>query len=224
MAASLLERLLSLLQTMVFQLIGNKIPTNALKHIMDLGFVLFEKVSCKFEVLSTLYLKMYSDIVRKEIALANITDGEHVLVIGSGALPATPVLIAQYSSAQRVISIDNDRYAVREASRYVQTHHLEQKLSIVYADGVNYPVEPFTVIFVLYGVKHPQEILTYLAGAVRDDTRIIFRAITDITGQLTDRSIRLSPLFTIQKKVHTETLGSFDSFLLVKKTSLHPES
>lgn len=215
MSHTLLERKFSILQTLIFKQIGNKLPTNSLKILMDLGFVLIEKVGCKFGAISDLYLKLYHDIVTKEIAMARISSQDRVLVIGSGSLPATPALVAQSTHAH-VVSIDKDSTAVKEATQYVRSHHLEQFLTIHCADGLSYPVEQFTVIVVLYGVKHPAIVLRYLASRINQDTRVILRMITDSHGNLTDKTIDLSQSFQIIDHVHSETLGSFDSFLLRK--------
>lgn len=218
MSNSRLEQLLSTMQTLFFKQIGTKITTNALKSIMDLLFVLFEKIGSKFPVLSDLYLRLYQDIVHKEITLAQITSHDRVLVIGSGALPATPVLIAQNTSAP-THSIDKDCGAVKKAAEFVKNIHLEQILTIECADGLTYPIDQFTVIIVLYGVKHPAKMLRHLSDRINTDTRIIYRTITDSQGRVTDKTLNLSDYFKIKAQVHTETLGSFDSFLLTKKQS-----
>lgn len=216
MSNVLLERLFSTIQTIFFKEIGKKITTNALKNIMDLFFIVFEKVGCKFEVISDIYLHLYKEIVSKEVTMAQISTKDRVLVIGSGSLPATPVLIAQNTQAQTT-SIDKDCNAVKEAAQYVKNHHLEQTLKIECADGATYPLERFTIIVVLYGVKKPAEILRYLGSRINPDTRVIYRTITDSNGAITDKTLNLSAYFHIKDRVHSETLGSFDSFLLSKK-------
>jgi precorrin-6B methylase 2 len=216
MSQSRLKQVFSLLQTIVFKQIGNKIPTNSLKNLMDIAFILFEKIGSKFESISSLYLRLYEDIVLKELSIARLTKDDTVLVIGSGSLPATPVLIAQNTST-KIISIDKDPAAVTAATTYVKNHHLEDKLTIVYADALTYPMERYTVIFVLYGVKHPGEFLTSLALRIHPDTRVIFRTITDAQGKIADKTINLAVHFHVKEHVHTESLGSVDSFLLTKK-------
>ena len=216
MSTSILERLFSTLQKVIFKQIGKKITTNALKNIMDLFFMFFEKVGCKFEVISEIYLKLYQEIVTKEIAMAQISDQDRVLVIGSGSLPVTPAIIAQNTHAQ-TISIDKDCTAVKEAMRYVTAHHLEETLSIQYANGLTYPAGEFTVIVVLYGVKQPTELFRHLADHIDQKTRVIYRTITDTQGRIKDKTLDISLHFFIKNQIHSETLGSFDSFLLMKK-------
>jgi tRNA A58 N-methylase Trm61 len=216
MSTSKLERLFLVLQDLIFKQIGKKIRTNALKTFMDLFFVLFEKVGCKFDIISDIYMRLYQEIVTKEITVAQISAQDHVLVIGSGSLPATPALIAQHTHAQ-TISIDKDWRAVKEATQYVKHHHLEDLLSIQCADGLTYPLEQFSIILVLYGVKKPAEMLHHLANNIDRNTRVLYRTITDSQGKIMDKTIDLSEEYHIKDHIHSETLGSFDSFLLMKK-------
>ena len=216
MSNSNLERVFLFLQRLVFQQIGSKIRTNFLKSIVDSAFILFERIGVKFENVSRIYLKMYQEILSKEIAITGISPHDLVLVIGSGSLPITPVLIAQNTQAQ-TIAIDKDLMAVKDATRYVHSKNLEQILKIEYADGTTYPVEPFSVIFIVYGVKHPAELLQHLASNINKNTRVIYRTITDDQGRILDRTLNLSHYFEIKKQIRTEGIGTIDSFLLMKK-------
>jgi len=216
MSTPILEQLFFFLQNLVFKQIGGKIRTNDLKSIMDFVFILVEKIGCKFEVISEIYLKLYEDIVTKEITLAQISQKDQILVIGSGSLPVTPTLIVRNTHAQTV-SIDIDPHAVKQAIHYVNSQNLEQLLKIEYADGFTYPIEQFNVIIVLYGVKHPAEMLRNLADRIDQNTKVIYRTITDTKGKILDKTLDLSQYFIIKEQVHTETLGSFDSFLIMKK-------
>jgi 2-polyprenyl-3-methyl-5-hydroxy-6-metoxy-1,4-benzoquinol methylase len=216
MPTILLERLLSSLQNLIFHQIGSKIRTNALKGIMDYVFILFEKIGCKFDIVSEIYLKLYREIVAKEIILAQITKDDRVLVIGSGSLPATPILLARDTGAT-VVSIDKDLQAVKEATQYLKSKKLDQMLKVECANGFTYPLERFTVIVVLYGVKQPAEMMRYLASRTNQTTRVVYRTITDAKGQIRDKTLELEQHFIIQKQIHTQSLGSFDSFLLMKK-------
>lgn len=217
MSTSMMERKLSLIQTIVFKHIGKKFPTNTLKGLMDALFVIVEKVGCKFEVVSSLYLKLYQDIVSKELTMVHVSPQDHVLVIGGGSLPATPALIAMNTKAT-VVSIDHDRTAVADATRFVKSHHLGRTLLIEYADGLHFPVERFNVIFILYGVKQPNLLLEYLAEHCHDTTRIVLRAIADAKGMIADRTINISTHFLVRDQTRTDMLGSITSFFLQKKS------
>jgi protein-L-isoaspartate O-methyltransferase len=205
-----------LMQRIVFKRIGGKVQTNTFKGLMDFIFIVIEKIGSKFEAISSLYLELYRDVVTREIALSRLSKNENALVIGSGSLPATPALIAMASGA-KVVSIDKDPSAVKAAIKYVHNHHLERHLTIVNADGLRFPLSSFDVIFVLYGVKQPEEMLAHIASQINEKTRVVLRVITDNRGVLADKTIDVGKLFIIKDRVRTQTLGSFESLLLIKK-------
>lgn len=215
MSSPLLSRSLSLLQQVIFQQIGGTFHTNAMKGVMDRGFVLFEKIGCKFPVLIDLYLDFYRDVVRKEMALAGLSRQDILLIIGSGSLPATPLLAAELTDAS-IVSIDRDRSAVRAATAVIRKRGMEDRVSIVHGDGLTYPADSFTCVYIMYGVRQPQKILSSLPSRTCSSCRFIFRTITDPSGAILDKTLSLDQ-YTVKDKVHTTTLGSFTSFLLEKK-------
>jgi len=213
----LVTRLFSYAQKIVFQEVGNKIPTSAVKPIMDLGFIVFERLGVKFPVVSAIYLQFYEPVVHKEAALADVSAADRVLVIGSGSLPATPVLIARYTHAQ-VVTIDRDPRAVRSGTEYIRRQNLADRLTVVHGEGLTYPVRDFTVIFILYGVKNTQEVLASLPGRITDRCRVVLRLMSDTDHRILD-NLDIATYFTVKDQVHTSALGSFETLLLEKKTA-----
>lgn len=218
MAKRMLEKLFSLVQHIIFRQIGTKVQASSLKKLMDRLFVIFEKIGHKFDIISFNYLKMHDEIVEKEIKMADISSGDHILVIGCGSLPATSVLLAMKTKAI-IVSIDNDHRAIKEASWYIKNHNLENRINLEHADGLSYPLKKFDLIFVLYGVKQQKEILNYLANNMEDKTRVIIRSTTDVCNKILGENTDLSRTFMIKDSVRSESLGSIDSFLLLKKNS-----
>jgi protein-L-isoaspartate O-methyltransferase len=186
------------------------------KGFMDLLFIILEKVGSKFQVVSALYLELYRDIVSKEMTLLHLTKNEKVLVIGSGSLPATPMLIAM-STGARIDLIDKDPAAVATAKQFIRTYHLEHNLTVINANGLQYPLAPYDVIIILYGVKQPEKVLEYIASQVSEKTRVVLRVITDEQSNLTDKTLDVTKYFIIKDRVRSTTLGSFESLLLMKK-------
>jgi len=216
MSRSLTERCFSLIQTIVFKQIGAKIPTNSLKRLMDRLFIIVEKIGNNFSVFSSFYLSMYEELVDQEIAMARLSSEHRILVIGSGALPATAILYAQKTHA-KIITIDRDQQTICQAIRFIQQFQLGDRLIMVHADGFSYPLDNFDVIVVLYGVKRQQGILEHIAQHMNKDTQVIFRTMADTQGKFLDPQLDIAQYFLIKKHVRSEALGSFDSFLLQKK-------
>jgi len=210
------EGFFSLFIYIFYRQIGTKFRTDALKFFWDIFFVVLEKIGLKFDVISSNYIKLYDDIVEKEICMAKISSKDRILVIGCGSLPATTALIAMKTKAE-ITTIDTDLKAAHEASYFFKNLNLERQITVEHADGLKYPISKFDVIFVLYGVQQQKEILTYLAENMQDTTKIIFRTVCDTQGRLSNKSIDVSRLFLVKDHVSSEYLGSVDSLLLLKK-------
>ncbi len=210
------EGFFSLFIYIFYRQIGTKFRTDALKFFWDIFFVVLEKIGFKFDVISSNYIKLYDDIVEKEICMAKISSKDRILVIGCGSLPATTALIAMKTKAE-ITTIDTDLKAAHEASYFFKNLNLERQITVEHADGLKYPISKFDVIFVLYGVQQQKEILNYLAENMQDTTKIIFRTVCDTQGRLSNKSIDVSRLFLVKDHVSSEYLGSVDSLLLLKK-------
>ena len=131
-------------------------------------------------------------------------------------IPSTSVILAEETNTQ-ITALDYDPKAVTKASRYVKKHNLQDKIKIQFGDGAKYPVRDFSVIFVLHGVKNKPLLLKYLSDEVNENTRLIYRASRDMRGKIQDDQIQLSKLFQIKNIVRTNSFGTMDSFLLLKK-------
>lgn len=212
----IIEGFFSLFITICYRQIGTKFRTDALKFFWNIFFVVLEKTGLKFDVISSNYIKLYDDIVEKEICMAKISSKDRILVIGCGSLPATTALIAMKTKAE-ITTIDIDRRAVHEASYFLKNLNLERQITVEHADGLTYPINKFNVIFVLYGVQHQKEILNYLAENMQDTTKIIFRTVCDTQGRLSNKSLDVSRLFLVKDNVSSEYLGSVNSLFLLKK-------
>lgn len=212
-----MTRLFSFAQFIVFRQVGNKVPTNSLKRIMDLGFIVFERLGVKFQVVSTVYLRFYQNVVQQEATLARVTPQDRVLVIGSGSLPATPILIAQYTGAT-VVTIDRDKKAVKSSTQYIKHLAIANRLAIDYGEGLTYPAKDYTVVFIMYGVKNTQAVLASLPARISDTCRVVLRLMCDNDGKILD-NLDFSRYFDVKNRVHTTALGSFETLLLEKKHS-----
>lgn len=210
------EKIFHSAQQIIFEKIGDKLRPEALKNLLAFLFVIFEKIASNFEIISRNYIEIYHDVVKEEIKLANIFPNDKVLVIGCGSIPSTSVILAEETNTQ-ITALDYDPKAVTKASRYVKKHNLQDKIKIQFGDGAKYPVRDFSVIFVLYGVKNKPQLLKYLSDEVNENTRLIYRTSRDMRGKIQDDQIQLSKLFQIKNIVRTNSFGTMDSFLLLKK-------
>jgi len=217
MSKRLVEKMFSKIGRIIFEEIGPKLQTGMLKIFMDELFVVFEKTAHNFDIIAYNYLRLYEEIVEKELEMSCVSPDDLVLVIGCGSLPSTSAQIAMKTDAV-VVAIDNDKKAVEDAKKFLARLNLENSMTLENVDGRCYPVEKFDVIFVLYGVKQQKEVLTYLSDKIKDNARVVFRTTPDQQGRIRGEQVDLSNLFVVKNCIRNTSLGPLDSFLLCKKT------
>jgi precorrin-6B methylase 2 len=218
MITSLIEKLFSFIHIILFKIIGQKMQPDLLKNFVDRSFRFFEKIVCRFYFLANFYLNLYQKLIENELKILKINEKDTVLVIGSGSLPATSILVAMKTGAS-VESIDFDKRAVIESKRYIDFFNLKNKLNIVHADGTTYPVKKFDVIIIVYGIRNEKEVLRHIARNMSNTTRVVFR--TTVNAYLSKKNYKfdIANLFEIKKYIRTNSLGQVDSILLYRKTS-----
>lgn len=207
MSDRITNKILKFSRKVFFEDISPKYRKDLLKGIMDFSYILFEKIAIKFNIISLSYLNLYSDIVDKEIKMAEINLNDKILVIGCGAIPSTSILISKKTNAT-IIAIDKDFNAIDKAKTFLSNIDYNE-IELEYANGLNYDVNKFNVIFILYGVKNLNEILIYLYKKIKNDTKIIVRLNEE-------KNKNIFYKFHILKKVKSKYLGQVYSYLLKK--------
>ncbi len=98
---------------------------------------MFEKITSKSRILIERYTKKYETVIDNEIELGNIKKTDTVLFVGAGAIPFTPILLARKTGC-KVIGIDCDLRAVKQAKNVINKLRLNDLVSIEYGDGVTH--------------------------------------------------------------------------------------
>ncbi|MCK4364545.1 MAG: methyltransferase domain-containing protein [Thermoplasmatales archaeon] len=147
--------------------------------------------------------------------MAKINADSYILVVGCGAIPVTPIILSDKTKI-KIIAIDNDPKAVVLASRFVEKHHLQEKIEIACFDGVKYQAEDFDVIFVSYGVERKEELMKYLSENISNNSKIVCRVSRDFDNKK-QNFYYLSNFFKIEDIIRTYSFGPMDSYLLTKK-------
>jgi precorrin-6B methylase 2 len=204
------------LRYLIFDYIGKRFKIDTTKHYMDKFFIIFEKIAINFDVLSSVYLSIYEEIVSNEIDLAQITHKDKILVIGGGTLPITPVLYARHTNAL-IVSIDKDPQAIKYSQKYIKNQGLQPNISIESAYGEEFPINDFTLIVVVYGIRNAKNVLTYISSKMDDSARLLFRTTYDYEKKSIIEDFELSDIFTINTHIRSASLGQVDTFLLTKK-------
>jgi protein-L-isoaspartate O-methyltransferase len=209
-------KLFNLLRKTFFEKISPKFRPGTLKTIWDLIFVIFEKTAYHFKDISSIYIDIYEEMVDNEINIAGISKKDNVLVIGCGSIPATSILLFKKTSAN-IVSIDRDTNAVKKAEDLLKKEKLENDIKIMNVDGIKYPIKNFSVIFLLFGVKKPEEIFKRIVENAATDTKIIFRTTPDKNGNIDNKKMSLLKYFQIKDSVLSKSWGPVYSLLLFKR-------
>jgi len=201
----------------IFQHIGSKIKPGSLKLFMDISFAFFEKIAFKFEKTSSIYLELYDEMVRKELDMIKTATKHDILVIGSGTLPATAVLIAKKTNV-KITAIDIDEKAVKKSTEYIKNLNFHKRIDVKQGDGVVFPLKDFDIIFVLYGMRKQREMINHLSKDIKKSTKIILRTILkEGKAKIDDTYLDLSEYFKIKDSAQSNNFGIVDSILLEKK-------
>ncbi len=106
--------------------------------------VRLEHLLAKTRLGVAIYSRPYRRVIEREVALVNIRPTDTVYHVGCGAVPFTALLIAELTQA-RVIAVDNDARAVRQAKRVVAKEKLEHLIEVRQHDGTELLDAPYTV-------------------------------------------------------------------------------
>jgi len=151
-------------------------------------------------------------IFLNEIKLAKVTSDDKILLIGGGFLPSESMTIVETTDT-KVVTIDNNITACKNAEKFVKKKNLSDKIIIENADGRDFPVNDFNVIFIAISVWPINDVFKNLSKNLKKNSRILCKSYNeDIPGILKKEG--LSDNFKIESQIKNP---STKSFLFVKK-------
>ena len=193
--------------------ISIKFDAHKLKKFVDLGFVLFEKIIAKLSKLFVFYLDFYDDMIENEIILASISKNDEILHIGCGSFPATSLLLAKKTKAE-VTGIDNKKSSVKQALKIVKNQIFSEKIQIVHADALSFPLNTYDVIIISQGVEPYAKILKNISKNLKKNGRVIFRTSSTSEGNLKENDMFLNDFFKVDDIISQKKNGLLISALL----------
>ncbi len=212
---NIVESIFSFAHHIFFKVITPHFKAKTFKPLMDVLYVYFEQIATHFDIINEYYIKLYDDIIKNEIKLAQINHTDYILVIGSGALPMTPILISKNTKA-KIHTIDKDKKAVKNAQQYINRFHLSERITVSYDDACQLNMAAFDVIFVLYGIHGMEKVFSMITKTASSSVRVIYRIPPDALEQNSMESVCPSN-FIMPEKVITYSIGGVISLLLKKK-------
>ncbi len=181
--------------------------TNSRRILSCYKYNFLELLAVKSNLFHNYLINMRKPVFLKEIDMAEITSKDRILLIGAGIFPSETVLIAETTNA-KIVGIDNCKNAVKLAKKYVNKKQLNDKVIIKYADGVDFPIKDFDVIFIAINVYPIDSVLMHLSKNVEKGTKIMCKSIKNDIEEII-KKLKLEDTFIISKKIENPKSQSF---------------
>ena len=120
------------------------------------------------------YLQNYQKFIKKEGLMAGLKINSKIIVLGSGYLPGTAILLNKIFGI-RCHCIDNDVNAVTKSRKLIKKMKLEDSISIKFGDATKYPLEDYNAIFVTGSSFPKKDIFAHIHNKKTNNTKIIYR-------------------------------------------------
>lgn len=165
------------------------------KRMHDRIFISVEK-KLSSSLLRHAYINFFERATLEEFSISKIEKDESVLHIGCGSLPNTLVSLGRNIQAH-FVGIDRDSESVAIAKRTIDIYKLSN-VSIQEGDAMSYPLDPFDVIIMSFGVEPKEAVFARIHRDMRYDTRLVFRKQWDVLDFLYGRDAYCPHGFSIE--------------------------
>lgn len=168
----------------------------------------WEKISSSSRMLTWLYSRPYRRVIENEIQLGKLGKDDTVLNIGCGAIPFTALYTALLAGS-RVYALDVDPCAAKYAARCVRKAGLQDKITVMHADGALDFKHPFNVSIVALQAAPKSRILKAMQKNAQPGARFIFRLPSNpykdhydcLQTDIIPRAVASQPMRTFDRSV-----------------------
>lgn len=175
-------------------------------------YCFLELLAVKTKIFNRLLLSWRKPVFLNEVKMAKVSSKDNVLLIGAGIFPTETIIIAEETGAH-VVGVDNSPNAVKLAKKYVEKQGLSDLISIEYADGGDFSVEKFNVVFIAINVFPINGVLKHLAKTLKKGSKVMCKSIKhDIPDVLEIEGLK--NIFEIKSIVENPRS---QSYLIIKK-------
>jgi hypothetical protein len=142
------------------------------------------------------FYKVAEQLVGEELSLVPVKP-ENVLLIGSGPLPLSGVLVHRMTGAQ-VACVDCDPRAIAQSSRLLRKLGLDQALEVSCCHGEKIQASHYDLVVIALLAKPKAAILANLSQTIRRDSYILCRTSTGLRTLLYEPAdVTLGPAFEV---------------------------
>lgn len=153
-----------------------------------------EKSSGNF-LFKNITLFYYKKIVKKEIALADISKESKVLCIGGGYFPASAILISKLTNAL-VTVIDNDINTIEYAKKRI--NKMKLNINVVFIDGQQIDATKFDIVHVANQVSPKDKVVNQIKSTMNKGKILVRTPKDNLKNGYDKETLEDSELFTKQ--------------------------
>jgi precorrin-6B methylase 2 len=179
-----------------------------------------DTLSSKNDSITRLYNKTIGKEYRKEYENCALSSHSNILHIGCGSYPLTEIILASSTKGQ-IVGIDKNNLAVQRGQQVIKKNKLDNRITLRYGDGLDYPVEEFDMVIVSSCSQPKVKILEHLIEKVKSHGSIIVREVDIATNDILS-CIEAHPDIELKKQIRhnpfpfIEPIG-WTTFCLTKK-------
>lgn len=135
----------------------------------------------------------YKNIVKREIALADITSSDNILFIGGGICPMSAILLHQATNA-KITVIDNDSECIPKAQEIIKQLGMSNSIQVLHQDGKTptLPLHDFTVVQFAMQVTPMWDVFSQVEKQVTPGTKLLIRKPKKTFCNLYSRLLHIS--------------------------------
>lgn len=198
----------------------NTIAILSVKKTSNCFWELADTWSYKNEKIARLYNKFIGKEYKKEYENCAIQTSANVLHIGCGSYPLTEMVLASCSTGQ-ITGIDKNLQTVTQAREVIKKNRLDDRITILHGDGLDFSVEDFDVIIVSSCSLPKVQILRHLFQKAKAHSTIIVREV-DIAADDIVQCLKENQDVDLNKQVRHNPFPFFEpigwtTFCLKKK-------
>ena len=133
----------------------------------------------KSKILSDLYTKFFTRMTLNEFDMAELPDKAKILVIGSGPVPHT-LLILGSKRNWLITGIDRDERAIKKAKLMIKKQKLEKNILLKNQDGLTVKLSDYDLVVIAHGVEPKDKLLERIIKDASPKTLILYRTTWEL--------------------------------------------
>ena len=120
--------------------------------------------------------KYYESVIEREMALANITENDHILCIGGGVCPFSAILFHQKTGAQ-VTVIDNNKDCIPKSKQVIERLGIDDHVHVRFQDGASAEVDlsAYSIIHTALQVDPIDHVFSHIKSGAAPGAKILIR-------------------------------------------------